>query len=104
MSVKGDPANQATWAAQWKALYEVERDRCKELEKQLQPDNDDLANQARMLFPEGIRIEDRRPVAAMTDRPALLLLAQCPRCNLLYVFVTSERDTCNYSTVCEACR
>lgn len=64
----------------------------------------DLTDQAHPLFPKGVRIEDRRPVSTMTDRPALLLLAQCPRCETLYVFVTSERDTCNYSTVCEKCR
>lgn len=56
------------------------------------------------LLPEGVRIEDRRPVKEMTDRPALLLLAVCPRCCTPYLFITSEKDTSDYSIECRKCR
>ena len=63
----------------------------------------DLRDAAVPLLPEGIRVEDRRPVPEMVDRPALLLVAVCPECEEPFIFVTSERDTCNYSTKCGRC-
>jgi hypothetical protein len=63
-----------------------------------------LMDRAVPLLPEGVRNEDRRPVKEMTDRPALLMLACCACCGLTFIFITSERDTCNYSTTCESCR
>ena len=62
-----------------------------------------LEDKAIPLLPAGVRVEDRRPVPEMTDRPALMLLACCPHCGLTYIFITSERDTCNYSTTCGRC-
>lgn len=64
---------------------------------------DELKDCAVPLLPEGVRIEDRRPIEEMTDRPAFLLLACCPECGEVYIFITSARDTCNYSTVCQRC-
>lgn len=62
-----------------------------------------LRDQAMPLLPEGVRVEDRRPIPEMTDRPALLLLAVCPECSVPFIFITSEPDTCNYSTTCKRC-
>lgn len=56
------------------------------------------------VLPEGVRVEDRRPVKEMEDRPAMLMLARCPKCGEAYIFITSERDTCDYTTTCKACR
>jgi ribosomal protein S27AE len=61
------------------------------------------SNVAIPVLPEGVRVEDRRPVKEMEDRPAMLMLAKCPRCGEAFIFITSEKDTCNYSTVCGKC-
>ena len=63
-----------------------------------------LMDRAIPLLPEGVRVEDRRPIKEMTDRPALLMLACCTHCERAFIFITSERDACNYSTTCESCR
>lgn len=55
------------------------------------------------LLPWGMRVEDRRPAPEMQDRDALLMLTLCQKCGQPFVFITSERDTCNYSTVCGRC-
>jgi len=56
------------------------------------------------LLPWGMRVEDRRPVPEMTDRDSLLMLTVCRKCGQPFVFITTERDTCNYSTTCGKCR
>ncbi len=60
-------------------------------------------DQAHPLLPWGLRVEDRRPAPEMQDRDALLMLALCAKCGQPFVFITSERDTCNYSTTCGKC-
>jgi len=56
------------------------------------------------LVPWGIRVEDRRPIPEMEDRPALLILTQCPKCGDPYVFVISEKDTSDVTHTCKKCR
>lgn len=63
----------------------------------------DLRDAAVPLLPEGIRVEDRRATPEMVGRPALLLVAVCPACEKPFIFITSERDTCNYATECSRC-
>ena len=64
-----------------------------------------LEDRAVPLLTTGVRVEDRRPpVPEARERPSLLLLASCPECGVPFIFIVTERDTCNVSTVCGRCQ